>query len=335
MSNKTAKKRGREFVWDGRGEHGEDMRYSIIPGRAADDVRLTGLHFRILAHLGRFNHKRGWCRMSQTDLAAKFQVRRPSLSTAINQLVEWKYIEKRDQRQSGESFCLYRAMIDALDGDCETKGGVSGKSDTPHGEGVSGKSDTSVSHSEHPCQAGANTPPSGSITTRARIDRIDRIERGGTLREFSAANDDGKTCLSDDWRLPADWRQWTENNFFATEADIQKSADVFHLHHRQSATALTPKGWALEWKKWCKRERLFPARVQIDATVRAPVRINPDIQLTALQHWCKGIGGWDVKIGPEPKSEAEALARIAALGARSPATLSLTANEQGTRHEQS
>jgi hypothetical protein len=134
-----------EFVWDGRGKRGEHARLSIIAGCAASDLRLSGLHFRILAHLGRFNDKLGWCRMSQTDLASIFQVRRQSVNKATNELVEWGYIQKRDQHESRESFCLYRATLDRPEPRPSTKeGGVSGKADTPRTRGVSAKADTRV-----------------------------------------------------------------------------------------------------------------------------------------------------------------------------------------------
>jgi hypothetical protein len=175
-------------------------------------------------------------------------------------------------------------------------------------------SDTSVSHSEHSCQAGADTFPSGGITTRARIDHIEHVERRGSLRKLSATSDQEKACLSDDWRLPGHWRQWTENNFHATEADIQKSAAVFH--DRYHADALTSEQWIAKWRKWCKRENLFAARCVKVTTDGSFTHIKTEIQLTALLQWCKGIGCWDDKIGPEPKSQADALARIASLEAQ-------------------
>jgi hypothetical protein len=167
-----------EFVWDGRGERGEDARLSVISGRAASDLRLAGLHFRILAHLGRFNHKRGWCRISQTDLAVMFGVRRQAINKALTELNKWAYVEKRDQQESHESFCLYRVALDRPEAATETEGGVSGKADTPPRRnrkgGVSGKADTppgrvasgectpgadtSVCSTRHPCPPGADTP---------------------------------------------------------------------------------------------------------------------------------------------------------------------------------
>jgi biotin operon repressor len=101
-----------EFVWDGRGERGEDARLSVISGRAATDLRFTCVHFRVLAHLGRFNHKKGWCRISQKGLGELLSISRRSINKAIGQLVEWGYIEEKTQEESGESFCHYRTILD-------------------------------------------------------------------------------------------------------------------------------------------------------------------------------------------------------------------------------
>jgi DNA-binding transcriptional MocR family regulator len=133
-------RRGYDFVWDGRGHGGDEARYSILPGRAAGDLRLSQIHFRILAHLGRFNHKKGWCRLSQSDLAQQFDVRRQAVNKAVKELVEWGYLEKRGQITTRESFCFYRTVIDQPEGLL----GVSDKPDTSSPQEVSAGSDTGV-----------------------------------------------------------------------------------------------------------------------------------------------------------------------------------------------
>src|SRR6476620_3089001 len=104
-----------DFLWDGVRDDGRNMRFSVVPGRAADDLRLTCVHFRILGFLGRFNQQKGWCRLSQTKLAEAFGVRRQAVNKAMSELVEWGYIEKQSQENSGDSFCFYRTVIDRPD----------------------------------------------------------------------------------------------------------------------------------------------------------------------------------------------------------------------------
>lgn len=109
-------------VFEGRGDRLKNARYSFVPGLAADDLRLQGLHFRILLHIGRFNANRGWCRLSQKDLAAAWGVTRQYVNKCVGELVEWEFLEKLGQDETGESFCQYRVRIDA---------GVSATGDTP------------------------------------------------------------------------------------------------------------------------------------------------------------------------------------------------------------
>lgn len=104
-----------EKVYEGRGDMLSDARMSWIDGRAADDMRLKGLHMRLLLHVGRQNHRRGWLRLSQTELAEAWGVHRSSINRYVAQLVEWGYLDKREQADTGESFCVYKVRLD--DGD--------------------------------------------------------------------------------------------------------------------------------------------------------------------------------------------------------------------------
>jgi MarR family len=136
----------KEKIWDGRGDRLVDARYSQFPGQAADDLRLNGLHFRLLAHIGRQNQKRGWLRLSQTELSDAWDCSRSRISTAVNELVVMGYVVKKSQSESGESFCLYK-VVDGDDvppipqmvprGECSAVGTLPGK------EGVFRIEDTS------------------------------------------------------------------------------------------------------------------------------------------------------------------------------------------------
>ena len=146
-----------EFLWDGRGERGDDARFSFVAGRAATDMDLTGLQMRILLHLGRFNGNAGWCRLNQTELARWFGVHRQAINDAIGKLVKSDYVERRTQAETGESFCHYRAKIDGVPSQ-----GVSGKADT----GVSAADDTPVRLHRTPVSAHKDT----------LIDHVDHVE---------------------------------------------------------------------------------------------------------------------------------------------------------------
>lgn len=97
-----------EKIWDGRGDRMIDARYTQFPGQAADDLRLTGVHLRILTHVGRQNQRRGWLRLSQTELAVAWGLSRQRVNMGVADLVTWGYLKKQDQAQTRESFCLYK-----------------------------------------------------------------------------------------------------------------------------------------------------------------------------------------------------------------------------------
>ena len=293
-----------EFVWDGRGERGEDARYSIMAGRAASDRLLKCVHFRILAHLGRFNQRKGWCRLNQSELAALFGVHRQAINKAINQLVKWRYIEKRDQADSGESFCLYRAMIDAVES-LKDKGGSVCSRRHPLRAGVSGIADTSVGQSGHPCTPGADTPPRSGITTRAKSDHVDHIERE---RPTSLC----KTPLPDD--VPNDQMvAWVHLHFQpvkkgASLADIiTRSSRRFR--ERMGETARTQQGWQNAWEDWWEEERLTCRRTQV---APAPWGIRREILMRALTMYLRGIP-FDPNLCHPPANPAEAIAWLADL----------------------
>lgn len=68
-------------------------RLFIGPGRAAADQRLSALEFRILAILGTYTDREGWCWPSQKLLADGSGAARPTVSTALQKLQKLGYIE--------------------------------------------------------------------------------------------------------------------------------------------------------------------------------------------------------------------------------------------------
>lgn len=149
-------------TWEGRGDRLTDARMSWMSGRAADDLRLGILHFRMLAHLGRQNHRRGWLRLSQSELAEAWDCSRPRLNAAIGDLVEWGYVAKRSQAQTGESFCTYKVRLDEPDDDAGQIANTAKRSVQPRGhstdDGVSRIGDTGVTPTVTPVSRPGDTP---------------------------------------------------------------------------------------------------------------------------------------------------------------------------------
>lgn len=188
-----------ERVWDGRGDRLSDARLFMGCGRAADDLRLTGLHLRLLIHLGRQNNRRGWVRISQTELAERWGVSRSRISVAVNELVNWRYVRKRSQAESRESFCLYKIILDddgeegsvpdaehsPQTGEC-SQGGTPPKArgvpDTEHGCSADGTGVfRSIGHTTEEAEEAASPPkpPEGGGGGIFSVDWIEELRAEG------------------------------------------------------------------------------------------------------------------------------------------------------------
>jgi len=173
-----------ERVWDGRGDALSDARMTQADARMADDLRLKLTHFRVMAHVGRQNNRRGWLRVSQSELAERWGNHRNTVNAAFVDLVGWGYLLQRTQEEAGESFCQYKVALDGeADGShfapvqaknvsqrecspqtappCETsgdEGGVQPTDCTPTGGECSPQTAHVHSGGVHPCTVGEYTP---------------------------------------------------------------------------------------------------------------------------------------------------------------------------------
>lgn len=92
-------------------------RYSIIPGNAGYDMRLTDLELRVLVCIGRHTNAQGWCSISQTKLATTLDKSRETINRAIAKLTKFGYLQKHDLRSSEHgkqrsNICVYRVLMD-------------------------------------------------------------------------------------------------------------------------------------------------------------------------------------------------------------------------------
>jgi hypothetical protein len=95
-------------------------RYSIVPGNAPYDKRLTDFDLRILACIGRHTNKNGWCWINQSKLADALGKTRETVNRSISKMCkpEYDYLEKvnRQAKEHGDkrsNICLYRVKMDA------------------------------------------------------------------------------------------------------------------------------------------------------------------------------------------------------------------------------
>jgi hypothetical protein len=93
-------------------------RYSIVPGAAGYDARLTDFDCRVLLCIGRHTNAQGWCSISQKKLAAALGKSREATNRSIARLTKLQYLQKHDYRAAEhgdkrQNICVYRVMMDA------------------------------------------------------------------------------------------------------------------------------------------------------------------------------------------------------------------------------
>lgn len=89
-------------------------RFSIVPARAVEDRRLSNAAFRVLAALGTFSDKEGWCWPSMVTLAEMLNTSRQAPQRQIRKLSKLGYIEKSRQHRAdgGNTSNRYRLLFD-------------------------------------------------------------------------------------------------------------------------------------------------------------------------------------------------------------------------------
>ncbi len=87
-------------------------RFSIVPARAVEDRRLGPAPFRVLAALGTFSDKDGWCWPSMTTVATQLSTRRQVVQRHVQELAKLGYIEIQRQRRpdGGSAANRYRLL---------------------------------------------------------------------------------------------------------------------------------------------------------------------------------------------------------------------------------
>lgn len=92
-------------------------RYSIAPAAAMKDARLSLVGKALLALLGTYTDKNGWCHPKQGDLAASLGVSREYVSRTLRTLVQLGYVETRSFSASrrGRVALEYRVRTDLSD----------------------------------------------------------------------------------------------------------------------------------------------------------------------------------------------------------------------------
>jgi len=89
-------------------------RFAITPARAVEDHRLGDAAYRLLACLGTYADKDGWCWPSMPTLADRLGITRQAVQRSIRQLAETGYIEVEPRRRpdGSQDRNRYRLLFD-------------------------------------------------------------------------------------------------------------------------------------------------------------------------------------------------------------------------------
>ena len=94
----------------------KNPRYSILPARAVFDARLSCTELRVLAALGTYSDKDGWCFPSQKELVEKLSIARSTLCAAIKKLaskdIGYLEVQPRTAKGRGKVGNEYRVRMD-------------------------------------------------------------------------------------------------------------------------------------------------------------------------------------------------------------------------------
>lgn len=91
-----------------------DPRYSLFAARAVFDPRLSATDVRVLAALGTFTDKQGWCVVKHDTVALKIGVARTTVHAAMKRIVDCGYAEQVHQSAPGRgrTSSKYRVKLD-------------------------------------------------------------------------------------------------------------------------------------------------------------------------------------------------------------------------------
>lgn len=143
---------------------GYDYRYSIIPGGAVTDKRLSLRDLQILALLGRHTKRNGWCWRSQVEMAKEIDCGRATVSRSIKRLIETGWLEAkplprgRTELKEGQqpfSAFRYRVIIDRPDEEVE-HGDVPNIGHPPSDQPNNGQEVPAIGGHEVPIQVGTH-----------------------------------------------------------------------------------------------------------------------------------------------------------------------------------
>lgn len=217
-----------------------DPRYTIFAARAVFDPELNARDVRVLAALGTFTDRQGWCFPSQRLIADRLGASRPRVNESIKTLVKCGYVQavKQDRDDGGKTVSLYRVLMDisapeAVEAAAQAIDAERNSAKAPHVPPAD--MGTSASGTPH-------VPPADIELTPLELTPIPPLPPRGSRGT----------------RLPAAWKPRPDELRFGadgglSEAEVLACAAHFRDHFEASSKANARKSnWDLAFRNWLR-----------------------------------------------------------------------------------
>lgn len=283
-----------------------DPRYTIFAARAVFDTRLTAMDVRVLAALGTFSDRQGWCRPSQTTIAKRIGSNRTWVNASIKRLVDAGYVQsvKQTNDTRAQTVNLYRVLMDLSAPEAAVETLSTGEileflpvshSDTPlsgiqTGLHAAPAEAVSAQHVD-PLSVPTDTPLSVPTDTPCLLQQTQNIPIEHSQRNKRAS------------RLPATWAPRAEEVAFGKEGGLSDAEVLAAADHMRDWAASSPKASKLDWdrtfRNWlrttisdAKRGR----RPVVSRSATDPAEIDRRHRLFEFD------GTWSPDWGPKPST---------------------------------
>jgi len=265
-----------------------DPRYTLFAARAVFDDRLTAMDVRVLAALGTFTDRQGWCHPSQTTIARRLKTSRPRVNGAIKALVDAGYVQavQQSSEKKGREVSLYRVLMDISAPDAVEAVAQEQVADVVLLPPVPLADRGDVSGRDTPCTAGGTPPvPPADI-------ELTPLEHSQRKRRASA-------------RLSPAWQPRAEEIEFGiagglSRAEVGAAGD--HMRDWAAANAKSKADWDLTFRNWL-RTTISDAK-----RGKRPVVATAFNREAALKVY-REHGYWNPALGPEPELFSQAKER--------------------------
>ena len=280
-----------------------DPRYTLFAARAVFDSRLTATDVRVLAAMGTFSDRQGWCHPSQATIARRIGVVRTTVNAAISSLVAAGYVQAVKQtRDSGaQAVSLYRVLIDL-----------------PAPEAVDAAAEGAEILEFMPVVV-ADTPPVSPDDTlhvvTAKPEQSQHIAPPVVVADTPPVSPDDTPCrrrttpnknipirtnksIGGPFRLPDDWTPRSSEISFGTEGGLSEAevlAAADHMRDWANANSKRKASWDLTFRNWL-RTAISDAKRGRRPVVSGVDQKERRRRLAVFEH----DGTWRPEWGPQP-----------------------------------